>query len=85
MIPLLWIFLGWALGVALFSLLALLTVSLAMRFGLMGATTYVVCGLFLVVGAVLVLGPGTYLLTVDWSQSITLIPSLEPASGLLFP
>ncbi len=84
MIPLLWIFFAWVIGVALFALFAVFTISLVMRFGLTGFGTLVYSGGFVFVAAVIILGSGMYLLNVDWSQSVSLIPS-SPPTGYLFP
>ncbi len=84
MIPLLWIFFAWVIGIAVFGLFALFTMSLVLRFGLTGFSTFLYCGIFLFVAGVIIFGSGMYLLGVDWSQSITLIPSSPPA-GYLFP
>lgn len=84
MIPLLWVFFGWLIGVALFALFGLLTIGLVLRFGLMGFSTFFYSGAFLFVAGLIILGSGTYLLGVDWSASVSLIPSLSP-TGYLFP
>ena len=84
MIPLLWIFFVWVLAVGFFLLLALFTVSLAMRFGLTGMTTYILCGIFLLVSGIIIFSSGSYLLTVDWTQTISLIPA-QPNAGFLLP
>lgn len=84
MIPLLWIFFAWVIGVALFSLFGLLTISLVLRFGLSGGGTFFYVGCFLFVAGLLIVGSGSYLLGVDWSASLSLIPSSPPA-GFLFP
>lgn len=84
MIPLLWVFFAWVIGVALFGLFALLTMSLVLRFGLSGGSAFFYVGCFLFVAGILIVGSGTYLLSVDWSASFSLIPSSPPA-GFLFP
>lgn len=84
MIPLLWIFFAWVIGVALFALFALFTISLVMRFGLTGFGTFLYSGCFLFVAGIIILGSGMFLLSADWSQSVSLIPS-SPPTGFLFP
>lgn len=85
MIPLLWLFFGWVLAVGFFLLLALFTVSLALRFGLTGISTFTVCLIFLFVAGTIIMISGTYLLSVDWNQTLTLMPVDSTSSNLLFP
>jgi hypothetical protein len=84
MIPLIWALGAWLLFVFFFGFLALLTVTLLIRFGLASAGTYIASGLFLGVITLTLLGTGGYLLTVDWKQTVSVLPS-APTDTLLFP
>lgn len=85
MISLLWFLMAWFAVVGLVLLISLFTTSLAARFGLTGSNTLVLCGIFLLVTGVIILGAGSYLLTVDWSQSISLNLTGAYNDGLLLP
>ncbi len=86
MIPLVWVLVLWLAGVTLFLILSLLTITLALRFGVGGLRTFFFCGLYLA-GSVLVIGVvALYATQVDWSQAIRFTGSaLSPSDSLLFP
>ena len=72
MIPLVYFLFAWLILVALFAIAALITVIMALRYGLSGLLTTLSTGLFLVVTCVALLGMGGYLLSVDWDQNVHL-------------
>ncbi len=86
MIPLVWVLVLWLAGVTLFLILSLLTITLALRFGVGGLRTFFFCGLYLA-GSALVIGlVALYATQVDWSQAISFAGSaLGPSDSLLFP
>ena len=86
MIPLIWVLILWLVGVTLFLILSLLTITLALRFGVGGLRTFFFCGLYLA-GSALVIGLiALYAVQVDWSQAINFTgPGLSSSDSLLFP
>jgi hypothetical protein len=72
MIPLLWLLLAWLILMGMFALVTLLTVVMNLRYGLSSFGTYVSTAVFLSVIALVLLGTGAYLFTVDWSQTLNL-------------
>jgi len=75
MIPLSYFLIAWIILLAIFGFLLLLTLIQMLRHGLPMPSTYISTFLFLAVIAFVVLGVGGHLTTVDWSQSVSLIPS----------
>ncbi len=75
MIPLVYFVIAWLALVAVFALMTLVTVLMNVRYGLSGLMTYLSTALFLVVICGVLLGVGSYLITVDWSQDVNIIPS----------
>jgi hypothetical protein len=74
MIPLGYFLIAWLVLVGLFCLLAFVTVVMQLRYGMSGTITFVSTTLFLVVSAAIILGMGWYLLMLDWSQEVQVIP-----------
>ena len=74
MIPLSWLFLAWLILVGLFCLLALLTLAVHLRYGVAGFLTYASALLFIGVAGSVFWMAGSYLQTVDWTQSVDLTP-----------
>lgn len=70
MIPLIWFLFAWLMAIAVFLLLTLLTLGIFLRFGLSSFTTYASSAIFLLGIIGVLVFTGSYLLTVDWSQSI---------------
>ncbi len=83
MIPLVWFLAAWLFGVLFIAIVALLTTSLALRFGLSGSGTLVLCGVFLAGLALILLASGSYLLGVDWSQTLSFGSSVSRDTLLL--
>lgn len=83
MIPLAWFLIAWIACVGLFLLASVVTIALALRFGLTGSKTFVLCLLYLLVGLVVVGTVGTYALTVDWSQALPIFPTQIGNASLL--
>jgi len=77
MIPLVYFLFAWLVLVALFSIAALVTVLMALRYGLSGLLTTLSTALFLLVTCVVLLGMGSYLLGVDWSQNVNLFNGVQ--------
>lgn len=82
MIPIFWFFLAWLVLVSLFAILSLVTALVNFKYGIANTGFYVSLGLFLTVGFFVVLFVGSYALTVDWSQTISLLPNLSPSLEL---
>ena len=78
MIPLSAFLLAWLLVMSIFVLLVLLSVVMALRFGLSGFTTYVVTACFLMVIAIGMVASGGYFSTVDWTQPVTVFSTTIP-------
>lgn len=84
MIPIIWFFVAWLATMGVFFLLALMTMGIALRFGLSDSKMNVFCALFFIVPVVIFGAVGIYGATsVDWSQTINLIPSPSTNSFLL--
>lgn len=77
MIPLIYFLFAWLVLVAIFAVLALITVLMNVRFGLSGFVTYAMTAVFLGVVCLVLLSTGGYFLTVDWSQDVSLVPPSE--------
>lgn len=84
MIPIIWFLVAWLATVGVFFLLAFMTIGIALRFGLSGSKTKVLCTVFLIVPVIIVATVGVYsFVNVDWTQSINLIPSPSGSAYLL--
>lgn len=78
MVPLILFLAVWAILILGFGLLALITNIMSLRFGISGFMTIASNTAFVGV-ALLVLGAtGFYLMGVDWSQSISVVPTTLP-------
>lgn len=78
MVPLILFLAVWAILILGFGLLALITNIMSLRFGISGFMTIASNAAFIGV-ALLVLGAtGFYLMGVDWSQSISIMPTALP-------
>ncbi|MCC6564009.1 hypothetical protein IT087_03895 [Candidatus Uhrbacteria bacterium] len=75
MIPLGYFLIAWLVLVAIFALMAFVTVIMNVRYGLSGLMTYVSTAIFLIVVCAVLFMVGGYLATVDWSQEADLVPS----------
>ena len=75
MIPLGYLLFAWAALLALYGLLALITIVQAIKHGPPDFFTYASTFAFLAVIAAVILGSGSYFLTVDWSERISVIPA----------
>lgn len=75
MIPLGYFLVAWLVLVAIFSLMAFVTVIMNVRYGLSSIMTYVSTAVFLGVICVVLLAMGGYLSTVDWAQEVDLLPT----------
>lgn len=80
MITLAWFLIAWIACVGIFLLASAITVALALRFGLSGSKTFILCLLFLLVGFVVIGTVATYALSVDWSQTLSAF-SLQMGNG----
>lgn len=78
MLPLSFFLLIWLIVMSVFVLLALLTVVMALRYGLSGFTTYIVTAGFLIVIALGFVASGSYFSTVDWTQTVTVFSTALP-------
>lgn len=83
MIPLSWFLFVWLVLIAIFALMATLTVITNLRFGLSSSVSYFSTLIFLGGAACVLLLVGGYLLTVDWTAGVTLFGG--GASSLLLP
>lgn len=75
MIPLVYFAIAWLVLVAVFALMTFITVLMNVRYGLSGMMTYLSTALFLTVVCGVLLGAGSYLITVDWSQDVEIMPA----------
>jgi hypothetical protein len=75
MIPLGYFLIAWLVLVAIFALLAFVTVIMNVRYGLSGLMTYLSTACFLIVVCVTLFVVGGFLVTVDWSQDVNFIPT----------
>lgn len=75
MIPLVYFVIAWLALIAIFALMTFITVLMNVRYGLSGMLTYLSTALFLTVICGVLLGVGSYLITIDWTQDINIIPS----------
>lgn len=82
MITLVWFLIAWIACVGIFLLASTITVALALRFGLSGSKTFVLCLAYLLVGFVVIGTVGTYALGVDWSQTISAFSLQLGSNGL---
>jgi hypothetical protein len=83
MIPLVYFLFAWLILVLLFAIAALVSVLMALRYGLSGPLTTLSTLVFLGVTCLVLVGTAGYLLNVDWTQSIHLF-SL-PSTNILNP
>lgn len=79
MLPLSLILIVWLILMAIFALSVLLTVTVYLRYGIAYPTTYIATSVFLGVIALVLLGIGSYLLTVDWSAAINVFGNVRPS------
>lgn len=77
MIPFSWLLLAWLVMLGVFALVALITLFTHVRYGVANVTTYFSTLLFLGVTTGALFLTGTYLMHVDWSQSLDLGPTLS--------
>ena len=77
MIPLSYFLLAWFVLLGLFGLMTLLSVMQLLRYGMAGAGTYLSTTFFFLVVLIVVFGTSTYLLSVDWSQSVDIFGGLR--------
>lgn len=74
MIPFVYFLIAWLVLIAIFALMSFITVLMNLRYGLSGSVTYLTTAIFLGVSCLILLGVGGYLFTLDWTESIDLIP-----------
>jgi len=79
MIPIIWILIAWAIIMVIYLLMTLLTVNTMMRFGVARPGTYLSTAIFLGVIAIVLILVGAFLISMDWSQSIDVLPSFGSA------
>lgn len=77
MIPLVYFLFAWLVLVLFFAIGALITVIMALRYGLSGPMTTISTGFFLLVVIVVLVAMAGYLLGVDWSQNVYLFNSVQ--------
>lgn len=82
MIPLVFFLFAWMILVGIFLIVALITVYMAVRYGLSGPITAFTTLLFIAVTCFILFGTAFVLMSVDWTQSINLIPSMGLPSSL---
>ncbi len=82
MIPLVYFLIAWLVFIAIFGLMSFITVLMNLRYGLSGPVTYLTTALFIVVSCFVLLGVGGFMLTVDWSESIELLPQTTDVFAL---
>ncbi|MCI0479237.1 hypothetical protein L0Y59_01710 [Candidatus Uhrbacteria bacterium] len=72
-IPLIYFLIAWLILLAMFALLALVSVVQMLRFGVAGSGTYVSTAVFLGVTAFVVGGVGLYAAGTDWSSTLDIL------------
>lgn len=77
MLPLSYFLFAWILALAIFGIVALISILQLLRYGIVGIGTYFSTILFLLVSIVVVLGTGIFLTGVDWTQNANLFGVLE--------
>lgn len=70
MIPLVYFMFAWLVLVAIFAIVALITVLMALRFGLSGPMTTLATAIFVGVAAAILIVTGSYLIGIDWTQNV---------------
>jgi len=78
MVPLILFLAVWAIIILGFGLLALITNAMSMRFGIAGFMTIATNITFVVVALIVLGATGFYLIGVDWSQTISMVPASLP-------
>jgi hypothetical protein len=78
MVPLIVFLAVWAILILGFGILALITHAMSLRFGISGFMTLASNTAFVVVALFVLAATGWYLLGVDWSQSISVMPTTLP-------
>jgi len=78
MFSLSWLLVGWLFAIGLFSILALLTLGIHLKYAVSSFTTYAMTALFLGVTIFTLLLAVMYIATVDWSQVMDMTPSFAP-------
>ncbi len=78
MVPLILFLAIWAILILGFGLLALITSAMSIRFGVSGYMTTASNSAFILVAVFVLAATGWYLLGVDWTQTISLIPTTLP-------
>ncbi len=85
MIPLSTFLIAWIVLLAIFGFVLMLTLIQMLRHGLPTTGTYISTFLFLTVIALVILGVGGHLTTVDWTTQIAVLPSgTERTTDVLF-
>ena len=74
MIPLYYVLIAWVVLLGIFGFMTLLTLLQMLRHGLPTPSTYVSTFFFLAVIALVVLGVGAQLTTVNWAESVSVLP-----------
>ncbi len=75
MIPLVYFAIAWLVLVAIFALMTFITVLMNVRYGLSGLLTYISTAFFLIVICGVLFGVGSFLVSVDWSKDLDILPS----------
>jgi hypothetical protein len=81
MVPLSFFLLLWCILLGIFGLMAFVSMFQMLRYGITGAGTTLPTILFLCIVAFTILGASAHLVTVDWTQSISLFEN--PQSVIL--
>ena len=75
MVPLILFLAIWAFLILCFALLALITCAMSLRFGISGIMTWGSNIIFVGVALIVLAATGWYLLGVDWSAAVQLMPA----------
>ena len=75
MIPLSYFLIAWVILLAVFGIMTLLTLVQMLKHGLPSPMTYASTFLFLIVTIGVIVGSAVYFTGVDWTMTISLIPS----------
>jgi hypothetical protein len=77
MLPLSWFLMAWLVLVIIHLLLASVTIMMHLRYGVTGFGTYLSSLVFIGVIVLTLLFTASYLLTVDWNQSLRILPGFS--------
>jgi len=82
MVPLILFLAVWAILILGFALMALITCTMSLRFGISGFMTLSTNTVFVLVTLLVLGGTGFYLIGVNWAQTVSILPNSIPSLEL---